>query len=152
MRIACDGETVYGLKDTYKTEEQFVERFYMKFGTNNFRIEPYFGVQMVMLKELKGKEAPNDECGLYEREDGDIPAFKCILEEWNQGKFSSIVADAERIVDIHCDVCDYETGDLSFAEAVFKISMETGYYQYDGKGGCITKCPKCGLDKLTYNS
>lgn len=50
---------------------------------------------------------------------------------------------------IYCDECSYETGITSIRNAIFKVNMQGGYYMYDGEGGAISKCPVCGLDKLT---
>jgi CRISPR/Cas system-associated endonuclease/helicase Cas3 len=75
MRISCDGETVYGLVETYKNKKNFVKRFKEKYP--DLRLDK--AIEKVMLKELKGVDAPNHECGFYEMEDGDIPAYKGYL-------------------------------------------------------------------------
>jgi CRISPR/Cas system-associated endonuclease/helicase Cas3 len=75
MRISCDGETVYGLVETYKNKKNFVKRFKEKYP--DLSLDK--AIEKVMLKELKGADAPNRECGFYEMEDGDIPAYKGYL-------------------------------------------------------------------------
>jgi len=59
---------------------------------------------------------------------------------------------AEHGVDICCDGCLYRTGFMTFKSAVFKISMQGGYFMYDGEGGSKSKCPCCGIDRLNVTN
>lgn len=49
---------------------------------------------------------------------------------------------------ICCEECDYETDIMSLRDAVFMINMQGGYFMWDGEGGPISKCPKCGEEGL----
>ena len=52
------------------------------------------------------------------------------------------------IGNIVCEECNYESGEMNIKSAVFRINMQGGYFMYDGEGGPISKCPKCGEDSM----
>lgn len=70
-------------------------------------------------------------------------------EDINNISEEEITKEGQLIRNIHCNECDYETGQMSLKNGVFKVNMQGGYYMFDGEGGAITKCPGCGKDTLT---
>ena len=61
---------------------------------------------------------------------------------------AEIEANGKVMGDICCDNCDYATGYMDFKSTVFKVSMQGGYFMYDGEGGDENRCPMCKNDSL----
>lgn len=48
-----------------------------------------------------------------------------------------------------CEDCDYQTGNMSEKDLVYKICMDGGYVQSDKDGGYYSHCPKCESSNLS---
>jgi hypothetical protein len=57
------------------------------------------------------------------------------------------------ITTVYCEnkECSFDLGKTTMGQAVFQISMDGGYVQFDGKGGLITECPSCHEDTLKFD-
>lgn len=55
---------------------------------------------------------------------------------------------------VFCDKgnCEFDLGSIAAIDAVFKISMDGGYVQYDGNGGLNTECPQCHCDSIRFET